>query len=326
MLWAFFYFYKRFCTYFEIVTANLSHTNLSENRASGIKHLALLAEIGNALSGSLAPRAAFGRVLELLHREHGMLRGTVMLLDRKSSEIRVEVSHGLTEAGKSARYRLGEGITGRVVGSGKPIVVPQVSREPMFLNRGQRQDLHKQEITFMCVPIILTAKPVGALGVDVRFEKNRDYDSEMKLLAMISAMMAQSVKAEHLVDDERKRLMDENTHLLEELKERYEFSNIIGNAGPMRQVYEQIAQVAHTNTTVMIRGESGTGICVRKSALRLARWHPGFPQPGITSGPTPPRHFRKSSKRPTAQSSPSRQSGHSGRRQPSSIRKRIATA
>src|SRR4029077_4426453 len=72
-------------------------------------------------------------------------------------------------------------------------------------------------------------------------------------------MMAQAIKAEHLVDDERRRLIDENTHLLEELKERYDFSNIIGTAGPMRQVYEQIAQVAHTNTTVLIRGESGTG-------------------------------------------------------------------
>src|SRR5437773_11541874 len=53
--------------------------------------------------------------------------------------------------------------------------------------------------------------------------------------------------------------MYESTHLLAELKERYDFSNIIGTAGPMRQIYGQIAQVAHTSTTVLIRGESGTG-------------------------------------------------------------------
>src|SRR5439155_12841284 len=40
---------------------------------------------------------------------------------------------------------------------------------------------------------------------------------------------------------------------------RYDFSNIISTAGPMRQVYEHIAQVAHTTTTVLVRGESGTG-------------------------------------------------------------------
>ena len=72
-------------------------------------------------------------------------------------------------------------------------------------------------------------------------------------------MIAQALKVQRLVEDERRRLLDENTHLRQELRERYDFSNIIGTSGPMRQMYEQVAQVAQTNTTVLIRGESGTG-------------------------------------------------------------------
>src|SRR4029079_13314710 len=140
-----------------------------------------------------------------------------------------------------------------------PIVVPKVSREPMFLNRAGKRDLNRQELTYICVPIVVKNKTVGALGADLKFRPDRDYESELKCFGLIAAMMAQAIKADHLVDDERRRLMDENSHLLAELKERYDFSNIIGTAGPMRQVYEQIAQVAHTNTTVLIRGESGTG-------------------------------------------------------------------
>src|SRR6202030_3024908 len=45
----------------------------------------------------------------------------------------------------------------------------------------------------------------------------------------------------------------------QELRERYDFSNIIGTSGPVREMYEQVAQVSGTNTTVLIRGESGTG-------------------------------------------------------------------
>ena len=219
----------------------------------------MLVEAGQVLGGELSPRVAFDKVLQILKERHGVVRGAVTLLDARSSEIRVEVSCGLTDAGRIARYRLGEGITGRVVETGKPIVVPKVSREPMFLNRAGKRDLQKQEITYLCVPIVVKGKPVGALGVDLRFKPDRDYASELKCLGLVAAMMAQAIKAEHLVDEERRRLMDENTHLLEELKERYDFSNIIGTTGPMRQVYEQIAQVAHTNTTVLIRGESGTG-------------------------------------------------------------------
>jgi Nif-specific regulatory protein len=62
-----------------------------------------------------------------------------------------------------------------------------------------------------------------------------------------------------LIRADRQRLVDENTHLRQELKERYDFSNLVGTSGPMRQVYEQVSQVARTSTTVLLRGESGTG-------------------------------------------------------------------
>jgi Nif-specific regulatory protein len=64
---------------------------------------------------------------------------------------------------------------------------------------------------------------------------------------------------QRLVEEDKKRLVDENLHLRQELRERYDFSSIIGSSGPVRQMYEQMAQVAATNTTVLIRGESGTG-------------------------------------------------------------------
>jgi len=241
------------------VATNLSEKGFLNSGNDAARHLAVLIEAGQVFSGELSTRVAFEQVLDILKQRHGVVRGAVALLDTKSQEIRVEVSTGLSDAGRFARYRLGEGITGRVVETGKPIVVPKVSREPMFLNRAGKRNLNKQEITYVCVPVVVKGKAVGALGVDLRFQADRDYESGLKCLGRIAAMMAQAIKAEHLVDDERRRLIDENTHLLEELRERYDFSNIIGTAGPMRQVYEQIAQVAHTSTTVLIRGESGTG-------------------------------------------------------------------
>jgi len=224
------------------VATNLSQRELQGDGSGARSQLAILIDAGQVLSSELSPRVAFQQVLEILRQRHGVIRGTVTLLDAKSSEIHIEVSCGLTDGGRIARYRLGEGITGRVVETGRPIVVPKVSREPMFLNRAGKRDLHKQELTYMCVPLVLKGRPVGALGVDLRFKPDRDYDSELKCLGLVAAMMAQSIKAEHLVDEERRRLMDENSHLLEELKERYDFSNIIGTSGPMRQVYEQIAK------------------------------------------------------------------------------------
>jgi transcriptional regulator of aromatic amino acid metabolism len=53
--------------------------------------------------------------------------------------------------------------------------------------------------------------------------------------------------------------VSENTSLRLELKERYGFANMVGTSRAMQEVYEQVAQVAPTNTTVLLRGESGTG-------------------------------------------------------------------
>ncbi len=155
---------------------------------------------------------------------------------------------------------VGEGITGKVVESGRPVIVPRVSREPQFLRRAaERPELARQELTFICVPIVLNRRPVGALGVDLGFKADRDYDRYAKFLGVVASMISQAVKVQRLIEAERRRLLDENTQLREELRERYDFSNIIGTSGPAREMYEQVARVASTNTTVLIRGESGTG-------------------------------------------------------------------
>ena len=182
------------------------------------------------------------------------------MLDEDTGQLQVEASDGLDRPGYRVSYQLGEGITGRVVESGKPIVVPQISREPMFLNRAsKRAELPQQELSFICVPIMLNRKAVGALGVDLKFKPDRDYDRTQKFLGVVASMISQAVKVQRLIDNERKKLLDENTHLRQELKERYDFSNLLGTSGPMRQICEQVAQVARTMTTALIRGESGTG-------------------------------------------------------------------
>ena len=226
-----------------------------------IKQLATLVEVSQTLASTLNLEAALHRVLEILEHHHSMIPSMVTLLHEDSSELGIAVANGLPADGMQARYNVGEGITGRVVESGKPIIVPQVSHEPMFLNRaGRRRNIQTQERTFICVPVIINRRPVGALGVDLRFRKDRDYDRELKFLHVVASMIAQAINIHHLIEAERQRLRDENQHLREELRERYDFANIIGNSSRMRQVYEQITQVAPTNhTTVLIRGESGTG-------------------------------------------------------------------
>jgi Nif-specific regulatory protein len=184
----------------------------------------------------------------------------VVLLDEQTGEVQLEAAAGAVPQGRRVRYRVGEGITGQVIESGKPIVVPRVSREPKFLNRAaERPELPSQELSYIAAPISLEGRTVGALGIDLRFKADRDYTRTVKFVGVVASMVAQGLRVHRLIQAEKQQLVDENTHLRQELQERYDFSNLVGTSGPMRQVYEQVAQVARANTTVLLRGESGTG-------------------------------------------------------------------
>jgi Nif-specific regulatory protein len=229
--------------------------NTGSNEA---RKLATLVGISHALSGTLNLKHSLHRVLEILERSQNMFRSAVTLL-RPDSGLTIEASNGITDEGQRARYHMGEGVTGKVVESGRPVVIPRVSQEPMLLNRAAKRKGLKEELSYICMPINIGRKTVGALGIDLHFKQNRDYDRVVQFLRVVTAMIAQAVQMEQLVQAETERLMAENIHLREELRERYDFSNMVGSSGGMRQVYEQISQVAGTNTSVLIRGESGTG-------------------------------------------------------------------
>jgi Nif-specific regulatory protein len=228
--------------------------------AGEVRKLSTLLEASQALSATLDLHAALTRVLEILIRHHDAVRGAVVLRNEHSGDVELEAAAGAVQAGRRIRFQPGEGIIGQVIQTGKPVVVPRVSREPKFVPRlSDRPELSQQELSYVSTPIALEGRTVGAVSIDLRFKPDRDYHRTSKFLGVVGSMIAQAVRVHRLIEADKRKLQDENTHLRQELTERYDFSNIVGTSGPMRQVFEQIAQVAPTNTTVLLRGESGTG-------------------------------------------------------------------
>jgi Nif-specific regulatory protein len=225
-----------------------------------VRKLATLLEVSQALVGTLSLQAGLFGVLEVLERRCGALRGAVTLLEEESGQLVVEAAVGYPRGPNRVRYRVGEGITGQVAEQGAPAVVPRVSQEPAFLHRAvTRGERGTEDVSFLCVPIVIEGATAGTLAVELPFVPEQDIDRMVKVLRISAALVSQAVRIHRLVEGERQRLVEENTQLREELRERYEFTNIVGNSGPMRRVYEQVAQVVGTGATVMIRGESGTG-------------------------------------------------------------------
>jgi Nif-specific regulatory protein len=232
-----------------------------EIKKSGLRReigeLNLLYEISRTLDMSMDLAEVLGPVLEKMAHHMNLVRGAVTILDRETGHTTIDEAYGLTESQKRrGRYRIGEGVTGRVVETGRPVVVAKISEEPLFLDRtGARAGSHKEEISFICVPIILEHEVIGTLSADRPFNVAVFSDEDVWIFSIIASMIAQAVN----LRQSAQKIIEENIRLREELLDRYRPANIVGNSKAIQEVFRLIAHVAATDTTVLIRGESGTG-------------------------------------------------------------------
>jgi len=143
-------------------------------------HLTALLDVSHALAAKDI-RSALPGVLEILAEAFGALGGAITLLDAKTGNLGIEASFGLPRStAEAVHYRPGEGITGRAFQSGKAIVVPRVSEEPLFLDRTRVRRRRKggQEMSFLCLPLFLDGRPSGTLALVLPYLPDRDFQRD----------------------------------------------------------------------------------------------------------------------------------------------------
>jgi Nif-specific regulatory protein len=131
------------------------------------EELAALHAIARILAQPGELRDQLERILQEMNQRVGMQRGMISLLDRESGEVWLDVAHGVDIQGMEVSYQPGEGITGKVAQTGRPMAVANLGQETHFLDRtGARRFLNRAELSFLCVPIIYDNQVVGVLSAD----------------------------------------------------------------------------------------------------------------------------------------------------------------
>jgi len=208
-------------------------------------------------------------ILDGMRQQMRMQRGAMMLYDRHSDAIFIHDSFGLSdeERGRGI-YAPGEGITGKVVETGKAVIIPRLLESPDFLDRTRAHKGRKQDkLAFFCVPIVLAQKVLGTICAERVYLNQRLLRQDAELLSMVASLIAPAVELYLIENVDKVRLEAENRRLKSELKQRFRPSNIIGNSKPMQDVYAMIHKVAATKATVLLLGESGVGKELVASAL-----------------------------------------------------------
>jgi Nif-specific regulatory protein len=223
--------------------------------------LPVLYQVSQTITKSADLAGALSMILGVMQQQLKMKRGVVTLYDRSSETIFIHDCFGLTEEEKGRGvYAPGEGITGKVVATGKALIAQGLKRDLEFVDcGGARAKSGRTKEAFFCVPIVNARKVLGTIGAERVYINKRLLRQDVEILTMIASMIAPAAELYLIENLEKVQLENENRRLRSVLKERFKPANMIGSSKAMQEVYGLIHKVAAAKATVLILGESGVG-------------------------------------------------------------------
>lgn len=192
-------------------------------------------------------RNALSCALSDLHYRIGCEKSFIALIEPQSENLTLYATEGLSFAEyRKLENRLKKVVLKRALEEVEEVCIEENTKSLLL-------DCNDQEYMLYTVPVNFQKKSIGIFCLTTKQK------IPLTILKLLSSMVSQAVKSHWEIAKEREKLYEETSYLQQEIKERYDFDNLIGNSNAMRQVYAQVSQVARTNVTVLLRGESGTG-------------------------------------------------------------------
>ncbi len=240
-------------------SANSTGDNVMHPKANELE-LKVLFDISQIIGQALDLDRTLEIVLGILSEYLSMNRATITLLDEDVNHLRIRVSHGLSKREKRRGvYHMYEGVTGMIFRTGEPAVVPDISQEPLFLNKTGARQIDKGTISFIGVPVMLQGKPVGVLSVDRLFDEDVSFEEDVRFLTILAAVIAQLVSLNDQVKARERNLVVANRSLKATISRKSSNFFDMAKSPAMAEVHQLIRKVAPTRATVLLLGESGTG-------------------------------------------------------------------
>ncbi len=221
-----------------------------------------LLEINNALVENLTQEALFHAIAEALRRVLPFDRTAIFLRDPQRDVLRLFV----LKSSLTSKYF--------VVGLEMPVADSHVGRvfqrQELLLCRDLAAERHypadEQAYadgvrSYIIVPLVVHDRSIGVLAVaSVNPGQYSETDATFfREVANQVALAVENMKAYEEIAALKARLERESVYLQEEIHREHNFTELVGNSPPLRALLRQVEQVAPTDSTVLIAGETGTG-------------------------------------------------------------------
>jgi Nif-specific regulatory protein len=235
----------------------------SETALSGIY------EISKIVTSPASLKVMLNNVVSVMSSFLDMRLATLALLDDKGDpEINVSASteHEMA-AGEDTEIPMA--VVDQIAATATPLAVQNCALHPLFAGWKRLGRVEPGSVqTFIGVPIRVDNEVAGVLAIERVWKGTMDVriDHDVRFLTMVANLLGQALKLHRVVAEDRERLMLEQARLAKELStlkspkaHAPKLSGILGKSRSIRNVTDRIEQVAKSNASVLIRGETGTG-------------------------------------------------------------------
>ena len=208
-----------------------------------------LYDLANVLHTAQNVDRLLHELLALVFRVVGAERGAVLLKDERTGQLKPQAVRNAL-ADDEEPVAVSKTITDRCLEENVAILVDDALSDPRFMDA---ESVHRAEIrSVLCVPIDAGGNALGLLHLDTRMSSGAFDEDDLQLMSAIAVQAGIAIQNIQF----RRGLERQNQGLRRALMSKHD---IIGSSPAVTQVLESIARVAATDSTVLIRGGSGTG-------------------------------------------------------------------
>jgi formate hydrogenlyase transcriptional activator len=222
-----------------------------------------LLEINNAIINNLTQEALFGSAYEAIRRVVSFDRAAFLLHQPETKTLKLLSMESDTE---SAFFRLGKEydlqetrISAWVLDRQQAVVRGDLEKEQQ--SPGDQRLVAEGIQSYCVVPLVAMGKSIGTFTVWSE-TKNRYSEADAELLQEVANQVALAIanmKSYEEIAALKARLEKENVYLQEEIRTVHNFEEIVGNSPALLELLQRVNQVAPTDSSVLIYGETGTG-------------------------------------------------------------------
>jgi formate hydrogenlyase transcriptional activator len=235
---------------------------LNKQVARTAEHLQTLLDINNAIITNLSQEALLRSIAEALRRAVPFDRAAVALYQPDKNVFRFVAIEG---GSASSYFKAGleinpqDSIVSWVFSNQQPVIRRDIEKELQYLN--DRHLVREGFRSYCVVPLIVRGKSIGTLNVasSTKAQYSQEIAEFLQEVANQVALAVENMQSYEEIAALKARLEKENIYLQEEIRSEHNFEEIVGNSHALLEVLRAVEQVAPTDSTVLIHGETGTG-------------------------------------------------------------------